>query len=89
MKKVLILDDSYSTYEGQIPEGYPTYYSSQGRPDSPVSKMRLDETWWIQLAKDIGRKLSKTIVGRVQQFVIQDIMAIVPIVLLLFTVIDS
>jgi len=30
MKNILIFGDSYSTYEGYIPEGYPTYYSSQG-----------------------------------------------------------
>ena len=47
MKNILIFGDSYSTYEGYIPEGYPTYYSPQGCIKGPsVQKMQVEETWW-------------------------------------------
>lgn len=49
MKNVFILGDSYSTYGGCIPDGYVTYYSEQGRPNVPVSKMQLGETWWKRM----------------------------------------
>ena len=47
MKNIVIFGDSYSTYEGCIPEGYHTYYSPQGTANGPdVRKMQLEETWW-------------------------------------------
>lgn len=54
IKNFAILGDSYSTYEGYIPEGYATYYSPQGRPDLAVCKMRVEETWWGRLIKEQG-----------------------------------
>ena len=51
MKKFVIFGDSYSTYEGYIPDGYAFYYCSQGRPETPVTKMRVEETWWARLSK--------------------------------------
>ncbi len=45
--KVLIFGDSYSTFEGYIPEGYAFYYPAtlEGRPK--VTKV--EETWWHSL----------------------------------------
>jgi hypothetical protein len=51
MKKFVIFGDSYSTYEGYIPDGYAFYYCPQGRPETPVTKMRVEETWWARLSK--------------------------------------
>ena len=46
----MIFGDSYSTYEGCIPEGYAPYYAPNGTmPDHPVSKMELDQTWWKRM----------------------------------------
>lgn len=44
MKNAIIFGDSYSTYNGYIPEGYPTYYPNADVDD--VSK-----TWWASLGK--------------------------------------
>ena len=48
---LLIIGDSYSTYEGYIPEGYSVYYSKEGRgdPEFMVTKMEVEETWWMRL----------------------------------------
>ena len=42
MKNAIIIGDSYSTYAGHIPEGYPTYY-----PSADVDSV--DKTWWAKL----------------------------------------
>ena len=56
--KLLIIGDSYSTYEGMIPEGYAAYYGPNGiLPDVPVTKMQLDDTWWRKLIKATGVEL--------------------------------
>ena len=58
MKNILIFGDSYSTYEGYIPDGYPTYYSPQGRTEGPsVTKMRMEDTWWARCIKEINGNL--------------------------------
>lgn len=44
---LLILGDSFSTFEGWIPEGYDCYYKSAGRPETDVT--RVEETWWYRL----------------------------------------
>ncbi len=41
---IFIMGDSYSTYEGYIPEGYLFYYSD-GRKDAPVVG-GVEKTWW-------------------------------------------
>lgn len=57
---ILIIGDSYSTYGGYIPEGYRTYYSEEGRgPDQPVTKMRLEETWWMRFINATGATLAE------------------------------
>ena len=55
LKNIVIFGDSYSTYEGCIPNGYRTYYSKLGRLEGPaVTKMDVDETWWRRLAQKTG-----------------------------------
>ena len=52
MKNIVIFGDSYSTYEGYIPEGYAVYYS--GHRESPPDVSSVDKTWWRLLADDMG-----------------------------------
>lgn len=60
---IFILGDSYSTFEGYIPEGYASYYFEKGpyyleedpdkRPNAnDVSKV--EQTWWYPLVKENG-----------------------------------
>ena len=51
----LIMGDSYSTFEGYIPEGYAVYYSEAGRPETDVTKVT--ETWWSQVVEEAGLNL--------------------------------
>ena len=45
---VVIFGDSYSTYEGYIPEGYAVYYENNGNvAEGGVS--RVENTWWHRL----------------------------------------
>lgn len=53
-KNVFIMGDSYSTYGGQIPEGYHAYYHDN-RTDAPVVK--LENTWWRVFLKKTGFRL--------------------------------
>lgn len=52
---LLIFGDSYSTFEGYIPEGYHVYYISAGRPETDVRDVR--ETWWHKLCAATGANL--------------------------------
>lgn len=52
---VLILGDSYSTFEGQIPAGYACYYTTTPRPETDVTK--LEQTWWYRLFKETNANL--------------------------------
>ncbi len=54
MKNVLIMGDSYSTFEGHIPKGYEVFYRA-GREDNDVS--RVEETWWHQVINEMGANL--------------------------------
>ena len=47
---VFIMGDSYSTYEGYIPEGYHFYYSDE-RKEKPIVK-GVEKTWWKILANE-------------------------------------
>ena len=47
---VFIMGDSYSTYEGYIPEGNDFYYSDE-RKVAPIVK-GVEKTWWNILAKE-------------------------------------
>ena len=56
--KLLIIGDSYSTYKGMIPEGYAHYYAPEiVLPHAPVTKMELDDTWWIKFIRTTGVEL--------------------------------
>lgn len=54
-ENILIFGDSYSTFEGYIPEGYATYYSEREKPQTDVRKVT--ETWWYQLISETNSKL--------------------------------
>ena len=47
---VFIIGDSYSTYEGCIPEGYHAYYTDE-RKEAPIVH-GAEKTWWRLLAKE-------------------------------------
>ena len=51
---VLILGDSYSTFEGYIPEGYPSYYTESTSDCGVHSHKR---TWWYKLVEKTGSEL--------------------------------
>lgn len=50
MKNAIIFGDSYSTFEGYIPENYAVYYTKAGRPETDVTDV--SETWWNLTAKE-------------------------------------
>ena len=60
---VFILGDSYSTFEGYIPDGYGCYYFSKGPNYLPeLSKTEcgsndvcnVEQTWWYPIVKENG-----------------------------------
>lgn len=55
MKNIMILGDSYSTFEEYIPEGYVTYYFKGGQEGPDVT--RVEETWWHQFVEETGVNL--------------------------------
>lgn len=52
---VLVIGDSYSTFEGHIPEGYGPYYGPERHPESGV--LEVSKTWWKRLIDKTGSKL--------------------------------
>lgn len=52
---VLIIGDSYSTFEGYIPDGYECFYMEGGREDNDV--ISVCETWWHQVIDEMGASL--------------------------------
>ena len=52
---VFIIGDSYSTFEGYIPEGYAVYYT-YGEDDG-VSVVKPEQTWWGLLIAETGSHL--------------------------------
>lgn len=48
-KNILIFGDSYSTFEGYIPEGYAVCYSEKSDIEFP---RRVEQTWWHQVARE-------------------------------------
>ena len=52
---VFILGDSYSTFEGYIPEGYIHYYSRADREETDVNAV--GQTWWKKLLDDTESNL--------------------------------
>jgi hypothetical protein len=53
--KVLILGDSYSTFEGFIPSGYDVYYKGDGSFGTGITKV--EETWWHKLLSETDSEL--------------------------------
>ena len=51
----MIFGDSYSTFEGYIPEGYAFYYKNDEKPGTDVR--HVEETWWYGLFAEIGANL--------------------------------
>ena len=49
-----ILGDSYSTFNGYIPEGNVTYYPC---PEKVDDVLRVEDTWWHQLMQRTGMRL--------------------------------
>ena len=52
MKNLLILGDSYSTFEGYIPVGYKTYY-----PSADVTSA--EKTWWHILSGEMNLNIAE------------------------------
>lgn len=52
---ISILGDSYSTFEGFIPEGNATWYTIAHQDRTDVDKV--EQTWWWQVIKEGGYKL--------------------------------
>lgn len=50
MRNTLIFGDSYSTFEGYIPEGYAVYYTTQVVEKTDVH--RVEDTWWYPLCEE-------------------------------------
>ncbi len=54
IQNILILGDSYSTFEGHIPEGFATYYSPT---DDRTDVRRVEQTWWHMLCREMNLNL--------------------------------
>ena len=57
-KRVAILGDSYSTFEGTIPEGNAIWYFKRNNPKQ-TDVNRVEQTWWSLLIERKGWKLEK------------------------------
>lgn len=55
MGKVFILGDSYSTFEGAIPEEFVSYYGKEIHPETNVYDV--SQTWWHMFLKETGSDL--------------------------------
>lgn len=59
IKNVYILGDSYSTFEGFIPEGNsPWYHKVYENPDQVTDVFSAMDTWWWLLSKDLGANIA-------------------------------
>lgn len=52
---IMIFGDSYSTYEGHIPQGYAVYYSGHRDAEPDVSDVK--NTWWGRLISETDSNL--------------------------------
>lgn len=50
----LIMGDSYSTFEGEIPNGFPAYYTKNSKD---IGVDRVKKTWWSRLIRKTNAKL--------------------------------
>ncbi len=53
MKNILIIGDSYSTFEGYNPDGYEMYYTGERGTDIKT----VDQTWWHRFVSKTGVNL--------------------------------
>lgn len=56
-KNFSILGDSYSTYQGWIPEGYLSWYKNNGKNEETNNVKSVTNTWWWQLSKETKMNL--------------------------------
>ena len=56
MKKAMIFGDSYSTFEGYIPDGYAIYYSKIPRVEG-IDVTEVTQCWWHMLMSEMGVEL--------------------------------
>lgn len=54
-KTVVILGDSYSTFDGYVPEGFAVWYDSNAKEENDVDAV--GQTWWYKLCRQAGLKL--------------------------------
>jgi len=54
---VMLLGDSYTTFEGHIPKGYAPYYAPNERPEIETDVKHVEQTWWHQLIEETESKL--------------------------------
>lgn len=57
--KVSILGDSYSTFEGWIPEGYLAWYKPVPKEGRPTDVTEVDQTWWKLFIDRNGYELER------------------------------
>lgn len=57
--KVSILGDSYSTFEGYIPEGYIAWYKPVPKEGRPTDVTRPEQTWWSIFIEQNGFELER------------------------------
>lgn len=55
IKSFAILGDSYSTFDGYIPEGNACWYFTHPQGDNDV--IRVEDTWWYQFREKTGLEL--------------------------------
>ena len=55
-RNVIIFGDSYSTFEGCIPEGYAIYYTKLPQIEG-IDVTKKEECWWHLLMSDMGMEL--------------------------------
>lgn len=53
IKNVVIFGDSYSTFEGFIPENYKAWYGGEGGTPEKTDVFSVDKTWWYQLSREL------------------------------------
>ncbi len=53
MKRAMIFGDSYSTFEGYIPDGYAIYYTKVPQVEG-IDVTDVSQCWWHLLSKDLG-----------------------------------
>ena len=53
---ILIYGDSYSTYEGSIPQGYACYYTKEKKEGEPFLP-GVESTWWYPIVTREGNRL--------------------------------